>query len=86
MSALSQGVVNLGTSWSHKYEELYREYGVFDLLIDPNASEEELIELMNSMFTPDQPYVNHINENAVKYKEITEAMWSVVVNVVNKLK
>jgi polysaccharide pyruvyl transferase WcaK-like protein len=83
VSALSQGVLNLGTSWSHKYEQLFSEYGVSNLLIDPNASEEELITLLNSLFDPKQPHLTSIKGNAEKYKNITENMWSQVVDVVN---
>jgi polysaccharide pyruvyl transferase WcaK-like protein len=83
VSALSQGVLNLGTSWSHKYEQLFSEYGVSNLLIDPNASEQELLSLINSLFDAEQPYMGHIKENAEKYKEITETMWSQVVDVVH---
>jgi polysaccharide pyruvyl transferase WcaK-like protein len=86
VSSLSQGVVNLGTSWSHKYEELYSEYGVSNLLIDPNGSEEALIELINSLLSPEQPFVEQINDNAAKYKKITETMWASVVELINEPK
>lgn len=83
VSALSQGVPNLGTSWSHKYEQLYREYEVSELLIDPLASEDALVELMDNVLNDNQEFVTCINKNADKYKAITEEMWSRVVAVVN---
>ncbi len=83
VSALSQGVLNLGTSWSHKYEQLFKEYGVPELLIDPNASDDVQVDLMNSLFAVDETYSTTIAENAMKYKEITEVMWSQVLNVVD---
>ena len=83
VSALSQGVVNLGTSWSHKYEQLFKEYGVSELLIDPNVSDEAQIELINSIFAENEVYSKVISDNAIKYKETTEVMWSQVLNVVD---
>lgn len=83
VSALSQGVVNLGTSWSHKYEQLFKEYGVSELLIDPNANDETQVDLINSLFADNEAYSKVISDNAVKYKDITETMWSQVVNVLN---
>jgi colanic acid/amylovoran biosynthesis protein len=84
VSALSQGVVNLGTSWSHKYEQLFKEYGVPELLIDPNASDEAQIDLINSLLAENEAYSDTIRDNAVRYKAITEDMWSTVVDVVNR--
>ena len=83
VSALSQGVVNLGTSWSHKYEQLYKEYGVSALLIDPTVNDATQIELINAILADDEPYSKVISDNAVKYKEITEKMWQSVVRVVD---
>lgn len=84
VSALSQGVVNLGTSWSHKYEQLFKEYGVSELLINPTSSDEQLTQLISSLFADDESYSTTINANAEKYKLVTETMWSTVVDVVNK--
>lgn len=83
VSALSQGVVNLGTSWSHKYEQLFKEYGVSELLIDPNVSDEAQIALIDSILAENEVYSKVISDNAIKYKEITEVMWSQVLNVVD---
>jgi len=83
VSALSQGVVNLGTSWSHKYEQLFKEYGVSELLIDPNASDETQVELIKSLISDSVTYSSIISGNATKYKEITEKMWCKVQKIVN---
>ena len=83
VSALSQGTPNLGTSWSHKYEQLFSEYGVSELLIDPVADENELVSLLSSLFDGEKTYLNTIEKNAVKYKKITEEMWSTVKDVIN---
>ena len=83
VSALSQGVPNLGTSWSHKYEQLFNEYGVPELLINPNSSDDELIALMDTLINHNVDCLAKIEINATKYKSITEEMWSKVVSVIN---
>ena len=79
VSALSQGVVTLGTSWSHKYDQLYSEYGVPDLLINPDDNEEVLVKLMSSLFDENENFTSIIADNAIKYKAITEMMWAKVI-------
>lgn len=42
VSALSQSVPAIGTSWSHKYEMLFSEYTCPELLLDVSASDETI--------------------------------------------
>ncbi len=42
VSALSQGVLALGTSWSHKYEMLFRDYGLSNGVIDASLPFDEV--------------------------------------------
>ena len=84
VSALSQGIANLGTSWSHKYEQLFHEYGVSELLINPNSSEDELIALMDKLINNNDEVLTVMGNNAAKYKNTTEKMWQKVVSVVDE--
>jgi hypothetical protein len=56
---------------------------VWSVIGDPNASKHQLLRLINTLFDNEQTYMWHIKENANKYKEITETMWSQVVDIVN---
>jgi colanic acid/amylovoran biosynthesis protein len=79
VSALSQGTPCLGTSWSHKYERLYEDYGVCDwILTGDNCSLDELIE---SLLTDESARVR-IKEASVSLKNKSEAMWSQVFEVI----
>jgi colanic acid/amylovoran biosynthesis protein len=53
VSALSQSVPAVGTSWSHKYEMLFSEYDCPDLLLGVSASD-ELIENSIESVTQEQ--------------------------------
>lgn len=52
VGALSQGTPALGTSWSHKYEALFQEYGCTHCLVRPDRSPEELDALIRDFIDP----------------------------------
>ena len=87
VSALSNGIPCIGTSWSHKYEKLYSEYSASELLLTPNTASadiEKIIEL--TLDTDEQLITQHIKEKAQRFKVQTESLWNSVVKASNKYK
>ena len=74
VSALTQGIPCVGTSWSHKYENLFAEYNRAQFLATPEWSKEELkVALSDSIGSIEETtYTQKISE----YKAQTEAMWA----------
>lgn len=54
VSSLSQGVPSLATSWSHKYEELFSEYGCPELVLPIDASKDSLAKLIGELTDGDR--------------------------------
>lgn len=53
VGALSSGVPAIGTSWAHKYEELFREFGLERLLVNPTISADGLDEIVGELAKPE---------------------------------
>lgn len=79
VSALSQGVPALTTSWNHKYEVFLREYGVVDGIIKPDGEIEQLGPIVNewlSRLSQDRhEHKTTLQNIAMRYKSATEGMW-----------
>lgn len=80
VSALSQGVPCLGTSWSHKYERLYEEYSQSDCLIQPGVNQEQLKSTLLQA-------IKAVNETTKvearsRFKEQSTDMWQRVALVI----
>lgn len=85
VSALSSNIPCLATSWSHKYEQLYKEYGVSECLIDKRFFDGNLnIELKK--FYQNLPNIKVRLEAATdKYQSESKLMWQKVYSVVDEL-
>ncbi len=80
VSALSQGVPAIGTSWSHKYAELFSEYSIPDALVGLDVSQEELARRCVGMFgEADRDAVAaRLEVHAERVKGAIATMWSQV--------
>ena len=80
VSALSQGVPALATSWSHKYPMLLEDYACPDGLLDPRATREELARKFDAVLNePDRSaLIDRIRRAGEKQRRALEAMWEEV--------
>lgn len=86
VNALSQGVPALATSWSHKYEMLFKEYGIQDgclpISIEPKALNEQIRRITND--NSRKKIIAKIAKASAMHKEQTELMWQKVFSVIGK--
>ena len=81
--ALSSGVPCLGTSWSHKYEALYADYGVPELLLRPDISSAELAAMIDETSQPEANIRQRLTERAGSLQSQTEALWKTVDDILS---
>lgn len=85
ISALSQSVPVVGTSWSHKYHELFKEYEFSEGLCDikDNKMIEDLItNLCEEKYRME--ISTRLSKNAMLVKELNNKMWKSVFCVIDK--
>jgi colanic acid/amylovoran biosynthesis protein len=85
MGALSQGVPSIGTSWSHKYEMLFDEYGCPDQLLSTSADEEHIRTVVHQAVGSDRDVLaRRVQKRAKALKQQTTFMWERVDAVLNR--
>lgn len=72
VSALSQGIACLGTSWSHKYDALFSDYGVKHWLIDATATEVDRALLFEQVLSHEH---TELLQRSAELKELSRSMW-----------
>lgn len=86
VSALGQGVPSLGTGWSHKYAELFADYGIAEGLVAVDDSPSTISEQLDQLI--DGEYQKHTREQLLEasrnLKSQSEKMWQEVLAVVGQ--
>ncbi|TPE40007.1 polysaccharide pyruvyl transferase family protein [Pontibacter mangrovi] len=82
VSALSQGVPAITTSWSHKYQILMKEYGQEDALVDiRNYEFENVKDLISELLSKGKAAFQNEQSNTIqKQKERSKLMWETLKN------
>jgi polysaccharide pyruvyl transferase WcaK-like protein len=80
ISAMSQGIPCLASGWSHKYETLFRDYNVSDMLVDISESSLQLETFIKARVASDQlkKCKDVLLDASSAQKQATRDMWSKV--------
>lgn len=81
-SSLNSSVPCLSTSWSHKYEELYKDYGLSGSVLDITDINKCLSKVSEYLSTDVNDKIRNILDNSVpKIKTETIDMWEYIWNI-----
>ena len=86
VNGLSQGIPTMGTSWSHKYEMLFKEYGIPEGCLSVSIESKVLKKQIQRITNDDsrKEMITKITKASNMYKEQTEEMWKKVFSVIEK--
>lgn len=80
-SALNSCVPALATSWSHKYEELFKDYGLSDCVLPLDNLELAKQKVISFLSDNNQRIRDHLKDKLPSIKAQTRAMWDEIWNL-----
>ena len=85
VSALSQGVPAVATGWSHKYTELFDDYGFPDGLLSIDNDAGRIDATMTRLVDAEhsKQIALQLFETSARLKCLSEEMWSAVQSVID---
>lgn len=85
VSSLSQATPSLGTTWAHKYSELFKEYKCEDCLISPKSENEQITLKIRQFLHPkrNSQLRSLLLERATVQKRKVELMWQKIYNMIS---
>lgn len=87
VGALSQGVPTIGTGWSHKYRELFKDYNCEECLIDLSSFNKKIINEKLSLIIDEAKRIDlqqRLRASTERQKELVREMWNMVFNIIQK--
>lgn len=83
VSALSSGVPCLASSWSHKYEMLFHEYGAEFAMLDPAMQAADVMEKLQLVLATE--HVAALQQAAAQFRQQSQRLWQQVFLKINGL-
>ena len=85
VSALSQGVPAVATGWSHKYTELFNDYGfpdgVMSVIDDPDGIDAMMLRVTDT--DSSKQLASQLLTESARLKALSEEMWRAVQAVID---
>ena len=81
VSAFSQRIPAIATSWSHKYQTLLEEYNCTEFLLSPDLNDDEIRQAIDKFIRNMEHLKKQLEAPAEKHKRAAEEMWKDVLDI-----